>query len=74
MYTRHSNSIPGLLHPFLQKEIGAWNYLQLMEGVESFLYALFTRRLGYTKEEVELLCTRIKKEMKDPKLHAMVYM
>ncbi|MCJ1256665.1 hypothetical protein MMC24_004489 [Lignoscripta atroalba] len=56
------------------KEIGAWNYLQLMEGVESFLYALFTRRLGYTKEEVELLCTRIKKEMKDPKLHAMVYM
>ena len=57
-----------------QKEVGAWNYLQFMEGVESFMTALLTRRLGYTIEEVQVLCARIKAEMKDPKLHAMCYM
>ncbi|MCJ1480371.1 hypothetical protein MMC06_000526 [Schaereria dolodes] len=56
------------------KEVGAWNYLQFMEGVESFMTALLTRRLGYTIEEVQVLCARIKAEMKDPKLHAMCYM
>ena len=57
-----------------QKEIGAWNYLQIMEGLEGFTYALFTRQLGYSKEEVEVLCANIRKEMKSPKQHTLFFM
>ncbi|KAI4196934.1 MAG: hypothetical protein LQ346_003143 [Caloplaca aetnensis] len=56
------------------KEVGAWNYLQIMEGLEAFTYALFTRHLGYSKAEVEVICANIRKEMKDPKMHAMFYL
>ncbi|MCJ1269642.1 hypothetical protein MMC22_009534 [Lobaria immixta] len=56
------------------KEVGAWNYLQIMEGLEGFTYALFTRQLGYTQKEVEVICANIRKEMKDPKMHAMFHL
>lgn len=45
-----------------------------MEGLEGFTYALFTRQLGYTQKEVEVICANIRKEMKDPKMHAMFYL
>jgi len=57
-----------------QKEVGAWNYLQIEEGLEAFTYALFTRRLGYSQKEVDVICAKIRKEMKDPKMHAMFYL
>ena len=57
-----------------QKEVGAWNYLQIMEGLEAFTYALFTRVLGYSQQEVDVVCAKIRKEMKDPKMHAFFYM
>lgn len=56
------------------KEVGAWNYLQIVEGLEGFTYALFTRQLGYTQKEVEVICANIRKEMKDPKMHAMFHL
>ncbi|MCJ1388337.1 hypothetical protein MMC18_001183 [Xylographa bjoerkii] len=56
------------------KEIGAWNYLQCTEGLEAFCYAIFTRALGYSKEEVEVLCAKARKELKDSKQHAMFYL
>ena len=45
-----------------------------MEGLEAFTYALFTRVLGYTQQEVDVVCAKIRKEMKDPKMHAFFYM
>ena len=64
-----------LIQPSLsQKEVGAWNYLQIMEGLEAFTYALFTRVLGYTQQEVDVVCAKIRKEMKDPKMHAYFYL
>lgn len=45
-----------------------------MEGLEAFTYALFTRHLGYSQEEVDVICADIRKEMKDPKMHAMFYL
>ena len=57
-----------------QKEVGAWNYLQISEGLEAFTYALFTRQLGYSQKEVDVVCAKIRKEMKDPKMHAMFYL
>ena len=59
---------------YQQKEVGAWNYLQVMEGLEAFTYALFTRQLGYAKEEVEVLCANMRKELKSPKLHILFFM
>ncbi|KAI4200862.1 MAG: hypothetical protein LQ350_003664 [Teloschistes chrysophthalmus] len=56
------------------KERGAWNYLQIMEGLEAFTFALFTKQLGYSKAEVEVICAKIRSEMKDPKLHIMFYL
>lgn len=45
-----------------------------MEGLEAFTYALFTRVLGYSQQEVDVVCAKIRKEMKDPKMHAYFYM
>ncbi|MCJ1351091.1 MAG: hypothetical protein MMC33_001073 [Icmadophila ericetorum] len=56
------------------KEVGAWNYLQIMEGLEAFTYAVFTRMLGYTKEEVEVMCATMRKEIRNPKLHSLFYL
>ena len=59
---------------FQQKEVGAWNYLQIMEGLEAYKLALFTRELGYTKSEVDVICSAIRKEMRNPKLHMMSHL
>ena len=56
------------------KEVGAWNYLQVQEGLEGFLYAIFTRILGWSKEEVDVLCAQVRGDMKDPKFHGFVTM
>ncbi|KAL8874547.1 MAG: hypothetical protein Q9174_000134 [Haloplaca sp. 1 TL-2023] len=56
------------------KEVGAWNYLQIMEGLEAFTFQLFTQHLGYSKAEVEVICANIRKEMKDPRLHIMFHL
>ena len=58
----------------MQKEIGAWNYLQCMEGLEAFTYALFTRVLGYSQAEVDVVCAKIREDMKNPKMHTFVYL
>lgn len=58
----------------LQKEVGAWNYLQIMEGLEAFTYALFSRVLGYKQAEIDVVCDRIRKEMKDHRMHAFFYL
>ena len=56
------------------KEIGAWNYLQISEGLEGFMYSLFTKHYGYAKEEVEVLCAQIRKEIKNPQIHILFYL
>lgn len=50
------------------------NYLQIQEGLEAFWYALFTRQLGYSQQEVDVLCAKVRAELKNPKLHAMFYL
>ncbi|KAL9006940.1 MAG: hypothetical protein Q9188_000316 [Gyalolechia gomerana] len=56
------------------KEVGAWNFLQINEGLEAFTLALFTREAGYSVDEVKVICANIRKEIKDPKLHSMFYL
>lgn len=45
-----------------------------MEGLEAFTFKLFTQYLGYEKKEVDVICASIRKEMRDPKLHAMFHL
>ncbi|KAL8926767.1 MAG: hypothetical protein Q9172_001643 [Xanthocarpia lactea] len=56
--------------------VGTWpkDKHLIMEGLEGFTYALFTRQLGMSKAEVEVICANIRKEMKDPKMHAMFHL
>lgn len=61
---------PCTTDPASQKEIGSWNYLQINEGLEAFTYALFTRVLGYSQREVDVVCALIRNEMKNPDMHA----
>ncbi|KAL8947109.1 MAG: hypothetical protein Q9222_006576 [Ikaeria aurantiellina] len=56
------------------KERGAWNYLQIMEGLEAFTYALFTRHLGLSQDEVNIICSNIRNEIKNPKMHVMFHL
>ena len=55
----------------VQKEIGAYNYVQTKEGLESFFLAVFTRMLSYRKEEVDVMCAKLKQTFKDPKVHVL---
>ena len=53
----------------VKKFVGNWNYLQLMQGLESFIYRLFTTMLGYSRAECDIVCAKIRQEMRDPKTH-----
>ncbi len=48
--------------------------MQISEGLEAFTYALFTRQLGYSQKEVDVICANIRAEMKDPNMHAMFHL
>lgn len=50
------------------KEIGRYNVPHCMDAVESFTLALFTRVLGYTVEECQVLISKLKAELRDPKV------
>ena len=57
-----------------QKHVGAWNYLQITEGLEAFTYAIFSRQLGYTRPEIDVICANIRREIKNPNLHALFHL
>ncbi|KAF3482146.1 uncharacterized protein GIQ15_04905 [Arthroderma uncinatum] len=52
------------------KEIGAWNQLQAMEGMEGWSMALLTRIMGWSEEKVREHLVKLKRDYLDPKIHA----
>ncbi|KAI9772568.1 MAG: hypothetical protein M1839_002450 [Geoglossum umbratile] len=52
------------------KEIGLWNYANLLEGLHGFTIALFTRALGWTDAEVEVFLPGVRDDMRNRKIHA----
>ena len=56
------------------KEVGAWMYLQTTEGLESFVYYAFSVQLGWSKEEVDVLCAKVRSQLKNPRVHGMLQM
>jgi hypothetical protein len=46
--------------------------MQATEGLEAFTSRLFTKVLGWSIEEVQVLLGFVRKELKSPKLHIYV--
>lgn len=50
------------------KTLGAYQLLNMMDAASSYGQAHFTRVLGWTAEEYEVLSTKVRTELQDPKL------
>jgi hypothetical protein len=51
------------------KEIGRYERVQILDAVESYTLAPFTRILGRSLQETQVRMERVKCELVDPKLH-----
>ncbi|CAK4030673.1 related to methyltransferase [Lecanosticta acicola] len=67
MFMWPSNSWPK--DPFM-KELGRWNQVNIIEGLEGFCMALLTRGLGWSKEEVDVFVAKIAADLRNKKIHA----
>lgn len=61
------NSWPADKH---YKEIGAWCHYNVDQGLEGLSLALFTRILGWSKEETLVFCGKVRNQFKDRSIHA----
>ncbi|KXH27626.1 methyltransferase domain-containing protein [Colletotrichum nymphaeae SA-01] len=52
-----------------QRELGICSRAGTMEGLEPICMALFTRVLGWTREEVFVFCAGVRDELKQQKVH-----
>ncbi len=53
-----------------QKQLGAWNFMQIDEGLEAFTLRLFTKVLGWDVQEVQVLLAMVRKDLKNRRVHA----
>ena len=51
------------------KELGAYQQANMLEAMESYSLALFTRVLGWTPEQVGVYLTGVREEVMNRKLH-----
>ncbi len=56
------------------KEIGIWTRENLLQGLEGFALALFTRVHGWSVEEVQLFLVDVRKDLKNSNIHWYVPM
>ncbi|KAF6825454.1 hypothetical protein CPLU01_10248 [Colletotrichum plurivorum] len=52
------------------KELGIWNNANFCNGFEGFCMAPFTRAHGWTKEEVHVFLVDVRKDLRNPAIHA----
>jgi hypothetical protein len=55
----------------LLKEIGTYNYKQVDGGVEGLSMRLFTRVLKWEEQEIKALAARVRKDLANPRIHAL---
>ncbi|KAF2493239.1 S-adenosyl-L-methionine-dependent methyltransferase [Lophium mytilinum] len=51
------------------KMLGRWNLVNITDGMEGFCLALLTRVLDWKKEEVDILCAKVKSDLKNRAIH-----
>lgn len=56
----------------VQKTVGAWNLVTLEDGLEGMTLRLLTQVLGWRLEEVHVLIAKVRKDFRDPKIHAQL--
>lgn len=52
------------------KDLGMWYHANLDTGLEGLTMALATRGLGWTAEETMVFCTKVRKSLRDTRIHA----
>jgi len=52
------------------KTLGQWNMWNALQGMEGFCMALLTRVLNWSVEEVQLFLVEVRKDIKNPMIHA----
>lgn len=52
------------------REIGRWNALNILEGIDGWTMALFTRVLGWDPTSVHALLGKVRQEVQDQEIHA----
>jgi len=55
----------------LQKQIGMWNWTQLMEGLEGMSNRLFLQILGWKREDLDRLLGEVRADLRNPRVHAI---
>lgn len=55
--------------PFM-KQLGRFNQVNILDGLEGFCLALLTRGLGWKKEEVDVFVAKVSNDLRDKKIHA----
>ena len=53
----------------LQKQIGAYNFLQMQQGLEGIGLATLTRSGEWTPEEVQVLVAKARQDLSNPRIH-----
>ncbi|KXH67831.1 hypothetical protein CSAL01_07287 [Colletotrichum salicis] len=54
------------------RELGIWNLENMLEGVEGWSMAPFTRALNWTKEEVNVFLISVRNELKNKNVYAYI--
>jgi len=54
------------------KEIGAFNLVNMLEGLEALSLALFTRVLGWSIEEVMAFLPSVRQDIKRKEMHLLL--
>ena len=52
------------------KTVGSWNLVQIEEGLEGLTLRLYTQLLKWKPEEVQVLLSDVRKNLRDPRIHA----
>jgi hypothetical protein len=54
----------------LMKELGRWNQVNILDGLEGFCLALLIRGLGWKQEEVDIFVAKVSSDLRNRKIHA----
>ncbi|KAI9801056.1 MAG: hypothetical protein M1833_002924 [Piccolia ochrophora] len=52
------------------KQVGAWNVLNILDGLEGWSLKLFIHGHGWSVEEIQVLLAKVRNDIKDPKIHS----
>ncbi|KAH0566179.1 hypothetical protein GP486_000432 [Trichoglossum hirsutum] len=55
---------------FTLKQVGAWNLMQIDEGLEAFSLRLFTRIFGWSISDIHVMLAHARNDLRDKSIHA----